>query len=396
MTSTPAHLTTPAPDPLRVLFVAHSFPRHEGDAAGAFILRLAVALADRGVAVHALAPSAADLPLSAELSGIPVTRFRYAPARWETLAYGGTMIAEARRTAGLTMLSLLAAARGAVAKAVQAQGSHLVHAHWWFPSGLAAASAARVPIITTMHGTDVRIARAVPAARPALRWVLRRSAAATTVSRWLADAVRGMAPASAPAVVPMPAAVELFTPGGVRDPKLILFVGRLNAQKGARHLIRAVATMNQRARLRLIGDGPDADALHRQAGAQGLANRIEWLPPQPQPALATHYRQAAIVAVPSIEEGLGMVAVEAQLCGATVVASASGGLLDVVQDGRTGRLVPPASPDQLARVLDALIANPAKAAALGAEGRKSALATFSPDAVAAQYAEIYRQAFHAR
>jgi glycosyltransferase involved in cell wall biosynthesis len=154
--------------------------------------------------------------------------------------------------------------------------------------------------------------------------------------------------------------------------------------------------MNQRARLRLIGDGPDADALHRQAGAQGLANRIEWLPPQPQHALATHYRQATIVAVPSIEEGLGMVAVEAQLCGATVVASASGGLPDVVQDGRTGRLVPPGSPDQLARVLDALIANPAMAATLGAEGRKAALATYSPDVVAAQYAELYRQALHAR
>ena len=396
MTSTPAHLTIPTPDPLRVLFVAHSFPRHDGDGAGAFILRLAVALADQGVAVHALAPSAPGLPLSATLSGIPVTRFRYAPERWETLAYGGTMIAEARRTAGLTMLSFLAASRRAVAEAVRTNRSQLVHAHWWFPSGLAAASVAQVPIVTTMHGTDVRIARGMPAARPALRWVLRRSAAATTVSRWLADEVRGIAPDSQPTVIPMPAAVELFTPGGTRDPKLILFVGRLNAQKGARHLIRAVATMNQHARLRMIGDGPDTDALHRQAGAQGLANRIEWLPPQPQHALVAHYRQAAIVAVPSIEEGLGMVAVEAQLCGAAVVASKSGGLPDVVQDGRTGRLVPAGAPEPLARALDALIADPAKAAALGEAGRRAALEIFAPDAVAARYAALYRQAIGAR
>jgi glycosyltransferase involved in cell wall biosynthesis len=396
MTSSPAHLTTPAADPLRVLFVAHSFPRHEGDGAGAFILRLAVALAERGVSVHAVAPSAPGVPLSAVLSGIPVTRFRYAPARWETLAYGGTMVDEARRTAGITMLTFLAAARRAVASAVRDQRSDVVHAHWWFPSGLAAVSAAQVPIMTTMHGTDVRIARSVPLARPALRWVLGRSAVTTTVSRWLAEEVRAIAPAAAPVVAPMPAAVELFTPGGSRDPRLILFVGRLNAQKGAKHLIRAVATMQGRTRLRVIGDGPDSTELHRQAGAQGLANRIEWLPAQPQHALVAHYRQAGIVVVPSIEEGLGMVAVEAQLCGATVVASASGGLRDVVQDGRTGRLVPPAAPEPLARALDALIADPAKTAALGAEGRRSALATFSPDVVAGRYAELYRQALDAR
>lgn len=395
-TSTPAPLTTPARDPLRVLFVAHSFPRYEGDGAGAFILRLAVALADLGIEVRALAPSAAGLPPSGVLSGIPVTRFRYAPSRWETLAYGGTMIAEARRTAGLTMMGFLAAARRAVRQAIDAHGSSLVHAHWWFPSGLAAASTARVPIITTMHGTDVRIARASPMARPALRWVLRRSAVSTTVSRWLASEVKVMAPESEPLVAPMPAAVELFTPGGTRDPKLILFVGRLNAQKGARHLIRAVATMQEHTRLRIIGDGPDAAELHRQAGAQGLANRVTWLPPQPQHALAAHYRQAGVVVVPSIDEGLGMVAVEAQLCEAPVVASRSGGLPDVVQDGRTGRLVPPAAPEPLSRMLDALVANPASAAALGVEGRRAALATFSPEAVAVRYADIYRQALDER
>ena len=194
----------------------------------------------------------------------------------------------------------------------------------------------------------------------------------------------------------MPAAVDLFTPNGTRDPRLILFVGRLNAQKGARHLIRAVATMHQHTRLRIIGDGPDADALRRQAGAQGLANRVEWLPPQPQHALVAHYRRAGIVVVPSIEEGLGMVAVEAQLCGAAVVASASGGLPDVVQDGRSGVLVPPASPEPLARALDALVASPERAAALGAEGRRTALATFSPDTVAERYADLYRQALDAR
>ena len=396
MTFTPPPLTTPADEPLRVLFVAHSFPRHEDDGAGAFILRLAVALADRGVSVHALAPSAPGLTATASLSGISVTRFRYAPASWETLAYSGSMIEEARRFGGLTMLSFLAAARRAAVRAIRKHRSDLVHAHWWFPSGVAAASGAAVPIVTTMHGTDVRVALGSSTARRALRWVLRRSAAATTVSNWLAAEVRRMAPASAPLVAPMPAATELFSPGGRRDGRLLLFVGRFNSQKGARHLLDSVAGMREEVRLRLIGDGPDAQALRRQAESLGISSRLEWLPPQPQHALAEHSRQASVVVVPSIEEGLGMVAVEAQLCEAPVVASASGGLPDVIDDGRTGVLVPPAAPEALARALDALVAQPARALALGQAGRRNALATFAPEAAAARYADIYRQALDAR
>jgi glycosyltransferase involved in cell wall biosynthesis len=247
-----------------------------------------------------------------------------------------------------------------------------------------------------MHGTDVRVALASSTARRVLRWVLRRSAAATTVSNWLAAEVRRMAPASAPLVAPMPAATELFSPGGQRDGRLLLFVGRFNSQKGARFLLDAVAGMREEVRLRLIGDGPDAEALRRQAEGLGISSRLEWLPPQPQHALAGHYRQASVVVVPSIEEGLGMVAVEAQLCEAPVVASASGGLPDVIDDGRTGVLVPPVAPEALARALDALVAQPSRASALGQAGRRTALATFAPEAVAARYADIYRQALDAR
>ena len=76
---------------MRVLFVTHSFPRFSGDVAGAFILRLACALADTGTEVRVLAPAAPRLANSDVIDGIAVRRFRYAPRRWETLAYTGTM-----------------------------------------------------------------------------------------------------------------------------------------------------------------------------------------------------------------------------------------------------------------------------------------------------------------
>ena len=112
----------------------------------------------------------------------------------------------------------------------------------------------------------------------------------------------------------------------------------------------------------------------------------------PQAALANLYRATTALVAQMIGEGLGLIAVEAALCGLPVVAADSGGLRDVVADGKTGTLVPPADPAALAVALDALLARPDQGAALGAAGRRHALETFAPRAVAKRYAGIYRAA----
>ena len=99
--------------------------------------------------------------------------------------------------------------------------------------------------------------------------------------------------------------------------------------------------------------------------------------------------------VPGRDEGLGLVAVEGQLCGAPVVAAASGGLLDVVADGHTGRTVPPGEPAALARAVEELLADPAGAARLAEAGRAAAAARFGTRAAAAAYAAVYAEALEA-
>ena len=94
--------------------------------------------------------------------------------------------------------------------------------------------------------------------------------------------------------------------------------------------------------------------------------------------------------MPAVEEGLGLVAAEALLCETPVVAFASGGLTDLIVDGRTGLLVPPGDVGALARALDDLLARPDRGAGLGTAGRQAMLAAFGPDAVATRYAGIYR------
>ena len=142
----------------------------------------------------------------------------------------------------------------------------------------------------------------------------------TTVSRWLARETETIVSGVRASVAPMPVATDLFSPGGERDPNRLLFVGRLTAQKGMEGLIEALARMRHPASLDVVGDGPLASSLATRVGELGLGERVRWLGALPQPKLVDLYRRAAALVVPSTDEGLGLVAVEAQLCETPVVA----------------------------------------------------------------------------
>jgi glycosyltransferase involved in cell wall biosynthesis len=380
---------------MRILFVTHSFPRFRGDAAGAFILRLARALAEGGTEVRVLAPSAPRLANVDTIDGIAVRRFRYAPKKWETLAYTGTMAEQVgdsfRGKAALAgMLS-----RGALAvrSAAAEFAPDVIHAHWWFPAGLLAfASLSSKPLVTTMHGSDVRLARRNVWAPVLFRRVMARSSAVTAVSGYLASEAKSMAPGLDVAVEPMPVNVELFSPltgASLRSPDRFLFVGRLNEQKGIALLLEALAASGSGASLDVVGNGDGRAALESRARTLGVAARVRWLGAQSQEQLVPLYRAAAAVVIPSEGEGLGLVAVEAQLCETPVIAFRSGGLPDVVSDGATGLLTPPGDISALAAAMDAVLARDDRGASLGKAGRDAALARFSPNVVASHYASLY-------
>lgn len=347
--------------------------------------------------VDVLAPAAQGLAAHEVLDGVPVHRFRYAPRSWETLAYTGTMAETV--SASLIGKAALAGYIYAQARATRALVQQLridvVHAHWWFPAGLAATTRARRgrPLVVTMHGSDVRLATRKTWAHPLLRHVLRRAASATTVSTWLAEQARRMAPESQPIVAPMPVNTALFEPGprDLRAAGELLFVGRINEQKGLRLLLDALARARGPVRLHIVGDGPDVNPLHEYAATLGIAQRLTWHGALPRAQLVPLYQRASAVVVPSVDEGLGLVAVEAQLCETPVIAFASAGLLDVITHGDSGVLVPAKDVAALAATIDAVVADSGLRRSLGLAGRRQALARFSPDAVAAGYATLYRR-----
>ncbi len=402
------------PRAARVLFVTHNVPRFDGDAAGSFVLRLAVALQSAGATVDIIAPAAVGLADAATLEGVRIQRVRYASDAQMTLAYAGNMAEQVITSwrAKVALLGMLRALRRAVRAqldaAVRAGTPYdIVHAHWWFPSGLALWRARRVgdpPLVITMHGSDVRLAQNTAPAHPIMRAVLGEAAMCTAVSGWLAETARRIAPDASIAVSPMPVDVRHFAPPAETSAARsgILFVGRLNAQKGLADLLDAMVSPAMRAYdaqrdnaptvLDVVGDGPDGDALKTRTAELGLADRVRWYGALPQPALVPLYQGARVLAIPSREEGLGLVAVEAQLCGTPVVAYADGGLIDVVRPEHGGTLVTVGDTRSLGEALACLLSDETAARALGMTARHEMLARFSPDAVADRYLTHYRQA----
>ena len=377
---------------MRVLFVTHAFPRWSGDVAGAFVLRLALALRAEGVEVHVLAPSAAALDASQEIDGVPVTHFRYAPRSWETLAYVGTMAEQVQRSlrAKLAMLGMIGGGARAVRTCAKRFAPDVVHAHWWFPSALASTwSGCPIPLVTTMHGSDVRLALGNQLALRGLRRVIRKSAAVTTVSTWLERELRTAVPGASAEVAPMPADTGLFTAGGARHDARFLFVGRLNRQKGIALLLDALGQSASSAELDIVGDGPERANLATMAETMGLSSRVRFHGAIAQPELLPLYRSATALVVPSENEGLGLVAVEAQLCETPVIAFRSGGLEDLIVHGVTGLLVPLGDVRALAATMRELLGYSQRRVELGRAGREAALARFAPSQVARQYAALY-------
>ena len=383
---------------MRVLFVAHAYPRFPADAAGSFLHRLALALREAGAVVQVLAPAGAGLADAETIDGVPVRRFRYAPRGLETLAYTGTMAEQVLGSLGgkAALAGFLAAGSWALRREIARFAPDVVHGHWWFPAGLLAlAGGGGKALITTMHGSDVRLARKVSVVHPLMRAVLRRSQAVTAVSSWLADEARAMAPEARIVVAPMPADTAAFAPAGTPVAGRFLFVGRLNAQKGVADLLDAFAQLPSTATLDVVGDGDDRAALHARAEGLGIAARVRWIGHLDRSALADAYRGAIAVVMPSRDEGLGLVGVEAQLCGTPVIGYRSGGLPDVVDAAWGGTLVEPGDLTGLAQAMRArLVARSAEGGVDASAGaaRARMLERFAPREVASRYLALYEQA----
>jgi glycosyltransferase involved in cell wall biosynthesis len=163
-------------------------------------------------------------------------------------------------------------------------------------------------------------------------------------------------------------------------------VGRLRSAKGADLFVKAIELLPQVDAI-LIGNGDERPLVERLIEGMKAPNRLTWLPAgDPLAAMAA----ADVVVVPSRHEGLGLVALEAMSIERPVVAARIGGLVEVVEDGVTGLLVSPESPEAIAGAVTELLDDPAAARAMGRAGRLRVADKFSLRRMTEAYDRIYQ------
>lgn len=333
---------------MRIAVLTTSYPRDENDVAGVFVRDAVEHLRDAGVHVEVVSPAS----------------FRHFG-----LAYGHGIVGNLRRSPWRIVLAPAFLASYARAARRASRDADLVHAHW-LPSALPAL-ATRRPFVLQLWGTDVEVARRIPwLARP----LVRRARVVLCPSVALAAAAREL---GARDVCVVPSGVEI--PAHVAepvDPRHVLFVGRLSEEKG---IVDFLAATEGIPRV-IVGDGP---LRGRVPGAVGFVAPSE---------IGAYYERAAVVACPSHREGYGVAAREAMAHARPVVASAVGGLLDAVEGGVTGLLVPPRDPKALRHAIETLLVDPGLTRRFGVAARQAATERFSWQSATEETLRAYRSA----
>jgi len=336
---------------VRVAVLTTSYPRHADDVAGTFVRDTVEALRAAGVEVRVVSPASFRHYGVAYGDGI-VNNLRAAP--WKLLALP------------LFLLGFARAARRA------SRDADVVHAHW-LPSALPALATGR-PVVLQLWGSDVALARRT---RPLARLLVRRARVVVVASTALAEDARSLGARDVRVVpngVRIPARVATAD-----EPPHVLYAGRLSEEKGVRELARAAEGLP----LVVVGDGPLRRLFPQATGL---------VPPS---EVGGFYERAAIVVVPSRREGYGVAAREAMAYGRAVVATRVGGLVDAVEDGVTGVLVPPGDVAALRWALEELLADGPRRNALGAAARAFARETFggtaTVEALEAAYGDARRR-----
>jgi glycosyltransferase involved in cell wall biosynthesis len=192
-------------------------------------------------------------------------------------------------------------------------------------------------------------------------------------------------------IVPLFATMVPASAAGHDERRRVVFAGRVVTPKGVAVLIRAARSVD--AEFVVCGDGWQLEAMRKLAHKLGVQDRVRftgWLGPG---ELARELAEASVVAMPSLwPEPFGLVGIEAHAAGRPVIASATGGVRDWLQDGVSGVLVEPGDPRALAEALDRLLADPARQRQLGEAGRASVSARFTPERHVAALARAYRTA----
>jgi glycosyltransferase involved in cell wall biosynthesis len=401
---------------MRILMVTHGYPMYPGDSTAPFLDAITRGLISRGHYVTLL------LPYHPEFRQLDDDRLRFVSYRYSPLqsfapwGFGQTFgpTADVRLSTAVVLPAVAISLYHTLRRELRSGRYDLLHAHWVIPNGWLAAAAARdhdVPLVVTMHGSDVAMAeRHRSLARLAGRAFARTDFVTATSSQLIERAVRlGADPARArPVYLGVDAA--RFSPDAIRpgtretlgaseDDFLVVSVARLDEVKGLTYLIDAVARLDGVA-LAVVGDGELRADLERQAHASGA--RVTFTGNVSHSVVPDLLAAADAVVVPSVVDRSGRVdgttstVPEAMAAGRPLITTNVGGIPELAEHETNALVVPQKDPAALAAAIERLRGDTALSQRLATRARTFVLETLTWEANASEFDAIYAEAARLR
>lgn len=353
----------------RLLVLSSTYPRWANDSGPSFVHELSSRLANE-LEVVVLCPSSKGAHRIERLDGVKVIRYRYAPNIMETLVHGGGIVANIRARP-LKLLLLLPFLLSQLLSAIWYTlwlRPDVIHAHWLIPQGVVASVVSlvfrgKVPFVVTSHGTDLwsfrgRILKAVK------RWVVSRAAAVTAVSTALERELQLQVGLQKKVLVE-PMGVDLNgvfrpRPCAHRQRKQVISAGRLIEGKGVEYLIKAIPGLVSKfpgIRVLIAGDGPDQGRLEAMVNNLGVQENCDFKGIIPHSELSDLYNCSSVFVAPFLQEGLGLVCVEALGSGIPVVVSDIPAMSDVIGLSEGIHLVAPRNESAISDAIEKVLLN---------------------------------------
>ena len=284
----------------------------------------------------------------------------------------------------------------------------LLHVHYAIPHSISAILAREsikqkryVPVITTLHGTDITLVGADRSYLPITRYGLQQSDGVTSVSKFLKQATIETFDFDEVEVIPnficpshycklsdSPLRREL-APNGE---KILIHVSNFRAVKRPVDCVEIFAKVLQKggnARLIMVGDGPEYSAVHHRARTLNVLEKVEFVGKQPK--IADYLGVADVSLLPSEMESFGLAALEAQACEVPVVASRVGGIPEVINDGETGFMSDIGDTEKMSDDVLKLLNDDELRQSFGARGRELAVSRYSSEKIIPQYIAFYEK-----
>jgi glycosyltransferase involved in cell wall biosynthesis len=385
-----------------LIVMASTYPRWPGDSMRAFVQDYVRHMSAHFKNIRVIVPHYKGAQHSERPApNIRVSRFFYAfPARFENIAYGefqktkGYLIKSALYNASELWSTLLAGLRWRPL---------ILNPHWLIPQGFVAVllkPVLRARVVVSVHGADVYTLNG-KFMKKVKRFVLKHADAVVTNSSASKAACEELWPRDYH-VIPMGVDTAVFTPGDFQPAGEVfelLFVGRLAEEKGVRYLCQAVKLLQEkdvRVQTTIVGDGAQRSSLEAYIRQHNLGQDITLAGSVPHDELPAYYAKADAFVGPSIEsstgwqEALGLVFAEASAMGLPVIATATGGIKDVVRDGVNGLLVPQKDAAAIAAAIIKLQQDPALCRKLASAGPRFIQENFSWPVVTRKYLDVFR------